>query len=178
MMATAAARISRPEGAALAIAQIVTFRVGEDLFAADVRAVERVLRYQTPRPVPSVPPWVEGVIDYQKRIVPLIQFRTRFELDTVDPSSETRIIVFNTAGGWTAGVVDAVLDVAAVGAGGVTPPPPLFRGLAAEYLHGVARRNGALVLVINADRLLSATERILLERATQSRGSGQRERAS
>ena len=167
-MSAATAAAPRPESSGLNVAQIVTFRVGPDLFAADVRAVERVLRFQAPRAVPSVPPWVQGVIDYQRRIVPVVNFRARFELEAVDTTAETRIIVFNTAAGWTAGIVDAVLDVTSVGQGAVSPPPPLVRGLAAEFLHGVVRRDGALVVLLNADRFLSATDRVLLRSATEN----------
>ena len=45
--------------------KLVTFRLADDLFAADIFAVERVLRYQTPRVLPDVPHWIEGVIEYQ-----------------------------------------------------------------------------------------------------------------
>ena len=62
------------------LAQIVTFRLNDDLFAADIYAVERVLRYQQATPVPNVPEWIEGVIDYQGRVVPVINMRLRFEL--------------------------------------------------------------------------------------------------
>ena len=61
------------------VSKIVTFRLAEDLFAADIYSVERVLRYQTPTPVPNVPEWIDGVIDYQGRVVPLINLRRRFD---------------------------------------------------------------------------------------------------
>ena len=45
------------------VSQIVTFRLGDELFAADIFSVERVLRYTPPTPVPNVPAWIDGVID-------------------------------------------------------------------------------------------------------------------
>ncbi len=120
--------------------QIVTFRLGDDLFAADIYSVERVLRFQPPTPVPNVPAWIDGVIDYQGRVVPLINLRNRFELATVPAGPETRILIFNAGGEWIGGVVDAVLDVAPLDADKLSPPPPLFRGLAGEYLLGIVRR--------------------------------------
>jgi hypothetical protein len=52
--------------------KLVTFRLADDLFAADIFAVERVLRYQTPRALPDVPQWIEGVIEYQQRVIPVV----------------------------------------------------------------------------------------------------------
>ncbi len=143
--------------------QIVTFRIGADLFAADVRAVERVLRYQPATPLPEVPPWVAGVLEYQQRVVPVIDLRVRFEVAGASPSPDTRIIVFNTNAAWTAGVVDAVLDVSSIERNRLEAPPPLLNGLSAEYLHGIVRREGQLVLLLNANRVLSSTDERLLE---------------
>lgn len=143
--------------------QIVTFRIGTEFFAADVRAVERVLRYQPATPLPEVPPWVAGVLEYQQRVVPVIDLRVRFELAGATPTADTRIIVFNTNAGWTAGVVDAVLDVSAIERNRLEAPPPLLNGLSAEYLHGIARREGQLVLLLNANRVLSSTDERLLQ---------------
>jgi len=161
---------SEPGGVA-AIAQIVTFRINQDLFAADVRAIERVLRYQPATPVRNVPAWITGVLEYQKRVVPVIDLRARFEMPPAATTNETRVLIFNAAGSWVAGVVDAVLDVSVLDRGRLEPPPPLFRGLAGEYLHGIVRRDSQLVMLLDADRILSATERLVLERLVESPSS-------
>jgi len=150
------------------VSKIVTFRLADDLFAADIYSVERVLRYQPPTPVPNVPEWIDGVIDYQGRVVPLISLRRRFELADAERTQETRILVFNAGGEWIGGVVDAVLDVAPLEAGKLAPPPALFRGLAAEYLLGIVRRDQRLVVFLDVARLLSTSERLVLEKATDA----------
>ena len=143
--------------------QIVTFRIGDDLFAADIYSVERVLRWQQPTPIPNVPDWIEGIIDYQGRVVPVISLRRRFELPVREVANDTRILVLNAGGEWIAATVDAVLEVASVDASGVQPPPALFRGIAAEYLRGIARRGERLVIFLDVERLLTTTERLRLE---------------
>lgn len=148
-----------------AAAKLVTFRLGDDLFAADIFAVERVLRHQQPTAVPDVPAWIEGVIEYQGRVVPVISLRRRFELDDAPVRPETRILVLNAGSEWVGAVVDTVLEVAAVPEEQVSPPPAMFRGLAGEYLKGIVRQGERLVIVLDVDRLLSATERLVLERA-------------
>ena len=142
--------------------QIVTFRLGEDLFAADIHSVERVLRYQVPTPIPNVPAWLDGVIDYQSHVVPVLDLRKRFELPAAPAANETRILVFNTAGDWVAAIVDAVLDVTTLDQGNLAPPPPLFRGLAGEYLRGIIRRDERLVIFLDMARLLTTNERLAL----------------
>jgi purine-binding chemotaxis protein CheW len=145
--------------------KLVTFRLGEDLFAADIYSVERVLRYAAPTSVPDMPSYIEGVMDYQGRVVPLVNLRLRFELPAAPVGSETRTLVLNVAGEWIGIVVDGVTEVASYDKATVSPPPKLFRGLSAEYLKGIVRRGDRLVIFLDVDQLLSSNERIALREA-------------
>ena len=155
--------------------KLVTFRLGDDLFAADIFSVERVLRHQTPRALPDVPPWISGVIEYQGRVVPVLSLRRRFELPAVEATGQTRIVVLNARGEWIGIIVDSVLEVSVVEVGQLSEPPAFFRGLAGEYLKGIVRRGDErerLVIILDVEQLLSATERIALERARGTPVSG------
>lgn len=147
--------------------QLVTFRLGDDYFAADIYSVERVLRYQSPTPIPNVPDWVEGVIEYRGRIIPVIDLHLRFGLEPVPPKAESRILVFSVGTEWIGAVVDAVLEVTSPTAEQLSPPPALFRGLSAEFLRGIVRRNDRLIVFLEVTRLLTTDERVVLERATE-----------
>jgi len=147
--------------------QIVTFRLGDELFAADIFSVERVLRYTPPTPVPNVPAWIEGVIDYQGRVVPVINLRRRFELPAAPVPADGRILVLAVEDEWVAATVDGVLDVSALEPSRLAPPPTLFRGLAASYVRGIVRRADRLVVFLDVARLFSTDERIVLERPSE-----------
>ncbi|HEX6535388.1 MAG TPA: chemotaxis protein CheW [Gemmatimonadaceae bacterium] len=159
--------------------QVVTFRVGDDHFAADIGAVERILRYTAPAAVPNLPDWVEGVLDYQGRVVPVIDLRRRFGLraEPASPGGEApradgRIVIFATGDDWIGAIVDAVLEVTRVRADEASPPPSLFRGLKAEYLRGLVRRDGRLIIHLEVGRLLTSTEQLALERALEEARDG------
>jgi purine-binding chemotaxis protein CheW len=144
--------------------KLVTFRLGDDHFAADIFSVERVLRYTTPTAVPDMPEYIEGVIDYQGRVVPIVNLRRRFEMDDLEVRNETRILILHSDGEWIGVVVDAVNAVTPFDPSAVAPPPRLFRGLAGEYLKGIIRMSERLVIFLDVERLLSSTERIALDR--------------
>jgi purine-binding chemotaxis protein CheW len=164
--------------------QVVTFRVGEDEFAADIMAVERVLRYVQPTVVPNLPEWVEGVIEYEGRVIPVIDLARRFEIErevgagegSDGGASTRRVIVFAVGDEWIGAVVDSVLEVVVIPEDRLSPPPAIFRGLSAEFLRGLVRRadarrvaaqapEGGLLIFLEVERLLSATERRVLQRA-------------
>ena len=145
--------------------KLVTFRLGNDYFAADIFAVERVLRYAPPTSVPDMPAYIEGVADYQGRVVPIVNLRLRFELPAAPVASETRTLVLNVSGEWVGVVVDAVTEVSAFDRAMLSPPPKLFRGLAREYVKGIIRRGERLLIYLDVEHLLSSTERIALQDA-------------
>jgi purine-binding chemotaxis protein CheW len=145
--------------------KLVTFRLGDDHFAADIFSVERVLRYTAPTAVPDMPEYIEGVIDYQGRVVPIVNLRRRFEMDDLEVRNETRILILHSDGEWIGVVVDAVTAVTPFDPASVAPPPRLFRGLSCEYLKGIVRMSERLVIFLDVERLLSSSERIALDRA-------------
>ncbi len=147
--------------------KIVSFRLGSDFFAADIFTVERVLRYQAPVAVPNVPEWIEGVIEYQGRVVPVINLRRRFQMAPAAPTGDTRILVLKGGPEWVGAVVDAVLEVTSFDEALLSPPPALFRGLAGEYLRGIVRLGDRLLICLAMDRLLSSDEQLALERVTE-----------
>jgi purine-binding chemotaxis protein CheW len=147
------------------MAKLVTFRIGADSFAAEVFAVERALRYAPPNVVPDVPEWVEGVMEYGGGVIPVVDLRRRIGLDAAARTAETRILVFGARDGRVGAVVDAVQEVASVPAASIAPPPAMFRGLAAEFVRGIAKVRDQLVVVLDVDRVLSSADRIAFERA-------------
>lgn len=145
--------------------RIVTFRLAGELFAAEIGTVERVLRYEPPRAIPGAPEWIPGVIEHQGKVVPVVDLRVRFGLPAERPGAQARLIVLTAAGEYVAAIVDAVLDVRRVEGDQLTAPPSLFRGLAGEFLRGLTQRDGELVVVLDAERLLTSQERLALEPA-------------
>jgi len=148
--------------------QVVTFRLGDDRFAADVAAVERVLRYQEPTALPHLPAWMDGVIDYHRRVVPVVDLRSRFGLPRQEARPESRIILFAVGEEWVGVIVDAVLEVVAIPGGEISEPPKMFRGLKAQYLRGLIRREDGLVVFLDVPHLLSASEQLELKAAAKA----------
>jgi purine-binding chemotaxis protein CheW len=153
--------------------RLVIFKLGDGLFAMDIFAVHRVVRYGGASAVTDVPGWIEGVLEYEGQVIPIVDLRRRMELPRDGVKPETRVLVLNTFSGWVGAVVDAVLEVAVVPVSDIAPPPPLFRGLSAEFMKGIARLGGErLAVMLDADRVLESTDRIILEPDGAELGAG------
>lgn len=160
--------------------QVVIFRVGPQEFALDILQIERVLRYETPARLPNAPDFLEGVVPYGDGVVPVVDLRKRLEVPA-DLGDEIRIIVLRLEDQRVGILVDQVAEVARVDATAIAAPPPMVRGLAAEYIAGIITRPSRTIVMLQAGRLLNATERIALldpavAQARQPVGKGTRRR--
>ena len=152
--------------------QVVVFRVGGQDFAFDIFQVQRILRHERPAGLPKAPPFLEGVLTVQGAVVPVIDLRKRFELPRAAQDEETRTMVLEIEGAAVGAVVDAVVEVLRVPASRIAPPPPVVRGLAAEYVQGVITLPGRTIVLLQAARLLTSKERIALEGLDRERVHG------
>lgn len=142
--------------------QIVTFRVGSQEFAFDILQVERILRYEKPAELPKSPGFLEGVVRFEGRAVPVVDLRKRLEV-AAPIGEETRLMVLELDGERIGLLVDQVREVLRVDAGTISAPPPMVRGLAAAYISGILIQGERTIVMLNARRLLDATERMALQ---------------
>ena len=144
--------------------QVVTFRVGPQEFALDISQVERILRYEKPAALPKAPDFLEGVVRYGGTAIPVVDLRKRLELDAAI-GDETRLMVLSLDGQRIGVLVDQVREVMRVDSTTIAAPPPMVRGLAAAYISGIITEGERTVVLLNALRLLSSTERQALQAA-------------
>jgi purine-binding chemotaxis protein CheW len=138
--------------------QMVTFRVGTQEFAFDILQVQRILRYSAPSPLPKAPEFLEGVVPYEGGAVPVVDLRKRFDLDA-PIREETRLMVVDLGDQRVGVLVDEVREVIRVDSTTIAAPGPMVSGLAATYIAGIITRPGRTIIILNARKLLSSSER-------------------
>lgn len=150
---------------------MVTFRVGGQEFGLNIFDVERVLRYETPAPLPEAPDFLEGVMEYGEAAIPVVDLRKKLNVDAA-VRDETRTMILEWDQGKIAVVVDAVVELLKAPVDEITPPPAIVRGLAAEYINGIYTRDGRTIVILAVARILSSTERLALEKVTKQATNG------
>lgn len=143
--------------------QIVCFRVGTQEFGLNVFQVERILRDATPSALPKAPDFLEGVVQFDGAVVPVVDLRKRLSLPA-ERRDDTRLMVVDVDGQRVGIIVDQVLDVLRVDGASITAPPPIVRGLAAEYISGLLPQPSRTIVILNATRLLNSKERLALSK--------------
>jgi len=108
--------------------------------------------------VPNSPPHVEGVINLRGKVIPVIDLRSRFNMDYRQHDSQTRIIVLEIHGMIVGFVVDAVSEVLRIQSSTVEPPPAVVAGVESEYIKGVGKLDDRLLILLDLDKLVSMEE--------------------
>ncbi len=139
--------------------QLVTFKLGSEEYGVGIMRVQEIIRFQEVTRVPQMPAFIEGVINLRGRVIPVIDLRKRFDLGAAEIGAQTRIVVVNVEGRVLGVVVDAVSEVLRVSEDQVEPPPTVVSGIGHDYLEGVGKVQGRLIILLNLDRILSGTEK-------------------
>jgi purine-binding chemotaxis protein CheW len=152
--------------------QLVTFCVGRETYAADVFAVERVLRYASPRAVAGAPPWLAGTTEYDGGAIPVIDLRARFGVAPAGAGGAyERMLVLRLGESSVAAVVDDVLEVVDVLESALETPPGTG-GPARECRRAVLRDDARETVVLDVARLLGARDRELVDQAMAGNRTG------
>jgi len=136
------------------ILQIVTFKLGNEEYAVDILEVQEINRMVEITSIPNAPSYVEGVINLRGKVIPVINLRKKFGLDSKEMDSQSRIMVVDI--GSTVGlIVDSVSEVLRLSSDTIEPPPPMTAGNgSSEYIKGVGKLADRLLILLDIEKLL------------------------
>lgn len=108
--------------------QLVTFTLGKESFGIDIMNVQEIIRTPSITVIPQAPAYVEGVTNLRGNILPVIDTRIKFGMQSSGDGVSSRVIVVDV-GGRTVGLsVDAVSEVLRVEANRIEPAPSMVSG--------------------------------------------------
>lgn len=138
--------------------QLVTFSIGEEEFGVNILQVQEIIRTMEITNVPRAPEFVEGVINLRGKVIPIVDMRSRFGLESKDHDKYTRIIVVEIGMIIVGFVVDSVSEVLRIPASSVQPPPPVVAGMDSDYIDGVGKLEDRLLILLDLDSLIDNEE--------------------
>ena len=143
----------------------LTFKLGIEVFALEVSKVREVLDFTTITKIPRTPDFLRGCV------VPVVDLRLGFGLESVEPTVNPCIIVVEVSMGGETIVVgalcDAVEEVIDIDAAHIQPPPRLGSAIQTDFIQGMGQRDNGFLMILNIDRVFSATDVSQLAQATR-----------
>jgi len=142
----------------------ILFKLGETTFAVASAIVQELELVEDITPVPNAASYVEGIVLVRGRVVPVINLRARFGMPRIPWDQQARIIVLDIKGRKVGLLVDAAREFLEISGEDVQPPPDTVSGISTQLLEGVAVLGDRLVLILDIEKLLSASEAEALPR--------------
>lgn len=131
-----------------------TFFLGELYLGVPVTKVQEVIRAQQRTRVPLVSAVVNGLMNLRGEIVTTIDLRRRLDLPPLPADAESMNVVIRSDDGVVSILVDEIGDVLEVGDAEFESVPATLRGPCRELVAGIYKLEGALLLILDTDRLL------------------------
>jgi purine-binding chemotaxis protein CheW len=139
--------------------QYLTFNLGDEVFAMDIRTVREIIQHAAMTIVPLMPPFVRGVINLRGAVVPVIDLQSRFGWARAQVGKKTCIVIFDASRDnekMELGLmVDAVSEVIEIAQAQIEPPPQFGSSIQREYILGLGKVDGKFIVILEPERALN-----------------------
>ncbi|MFA6970791.1 MAG: chemotaxis protein CheW [Gallionella sp.] len=145
---------------------LIVFTLDNQRYALPLSASDRVVRMVAITLLPNAPEIILGVVNFQGRVMPVINMRRRFGLPEREFLLSDQIVIAHTSRRCVALVADAVLDVIACAGQSLIAAEDILPGVA--YVDGVVKLADGLIFIHDLDRFLSLDEESTLDRVLKT----------
>ena len=181
-------RTEKPDAAGAAsakapAAQYLTFLLGEEVYAMDIRTVHEIIQFGPMTTVPLMPDFVRGVINLRGAVVPVIDLQSRFGRQRAAVGKKSCIVIFDAlpnldrSNGRSEGrpgerielglLVDAVSEVIEIGAEAIEPPPNFGTSVRRDFICGIGKVAKRFIIILDPDKAFDVEELATLRRPAE-----------
>lgn len=134
--------------------EYLSFRLGAEEYGVDILKVQEIRGWEEPTRMAGVPDFVKGVINLRGIIVPIIDLRIKFRLDTANYDAFTVVIILNVAERVLGVVVDSVSDVVMLTLEQIKPAPDFSAHGDINYVCGLGTLDERMLILMDMEKLV------------------------
>ena len=132
----------------------LTFLVGTEEYAVEIDRIREIIKVRPITEVPHAPPFVIGVIAVRGVVLPVLDMHRRLRLPSDGLSRNARFLIVTRGEELFGLLVDEVNQVVRLIDSEIEPPPPTLAIGESDFLAGIGRSRGRLVILLNLDTVL------------------------
>lgn len=153
------------------INSFLSFKLGDEEFAAHVGKVLNILEMTKITEVPKSPSYMKGVINLRGTVLPVVDTRIKFGMSPTVYTTNTCIVVMEVNieddEVQVGALVDSVQAVLEISDSQIQPPPGIGSKYKSEFIYGMAKVDEKFIMLLDMDKVFSADEVIMVKEKTQ-----------
>jgi len=142
--------------------KFLTFRLGHEEYGIEILKVREIVAMMGITAVPLTATHIRGVVNLRGKIIPVVDLRKKFGLPDAAATRETCIITVMVEGKegdvLTGLLVDGVSEVVQVAASDVEPLPALGDDLRLDFVTGISKTKGRVIVLLDMDRVMQGQD--------------------
>ncbi len=135
------------------------FALANEEYGLEILKVCEIIGYMDITAIPQIPDYVKGVINLRGQVIPVVDLRTKFGMETTDVMDQTCIIVVETSQGnrrhCTGIAVDRVQEVLDIEGECIEKPPQFGSGVDTRFILGMGKIGGSVKILLDIDKVLT-----------------------
>ncbi len=147
--------------------QFLTFQLAGEVYGVDILDIREIIDYGNLTSVPMMPEFIAGVINLRGAVVPVVSLASRFGQAPTEINKRTSIVIIEVREGDTTSemgiIVDTVNEVMDIQPEDIVVPPAFGTKIRTDFIRGMARVNGRLLILLDVSHVLSVDELSLVE---------------
>jgi purine-binding chemotaxis protein CheW len=140
----------------------LTFILGPEEYGLEILKVREIIGYMDITAVPQMPFHVKGVINLRGQVIPVIDLRAKFGMETADITDQTCIIVVETSHDSrtfsTGIVVDRVQEVLDIPAKDIEDAPQFGSSVSTDFIMGMGKVGEKVEILLDIDKVLGGED--------------------
>jgi len=136
----------------------LTFALAKEEYGIAILKVREIMGYMTITAVPRMPEFVRGIINLRGQVIPVVDLRLRFGMETKEITEQTCIImvdIHHSERSSNAGlIVDRVQEVLDIEQGNIDDAPQFGVGVDTDFILGIGKSGSDIKILLDIDRVL------------------------
>jgi purine-binding chemotaxis protein CheW len=137
----------------------LTFSLAREEYGIGILKVKEIIGMMAVTAIPQTPAFIKGVINLRGKVIPVIDLRLKFGMESMAYTERTCIIVVEIRGAESkiqmGIVVDSVSEVLNIKPGEIEDTPVFGTDVDTDYILGMAKTGGGVKILLDIDRVLN-----------------------
>jgi purine-binding chemotaxis protein CheW len=147
----------------------LTFSLAGEEYGIGILKIKEIIGMMPVTTIPKAPSYVKGVINLRGKVIPVVDLRSKFEMEEMAYTERTCIIVVEIKGKAAPVligiVVDSVSEVLAIKESEIEETPAFGARLDTSSILGLGKTSGGVKILLDIDKVLNGEEVACLDKA-------------